>query len=208
MKFYTMESKVVTAKEQLGATLKRYGAIQILLGLGCLIMAFVSIGIDKKSCDNLGKKEIVIKNATLPTFTFDKKTIMLGLDGGSVVSAIWVVVTGIVPAYMARNADYSLIRTKVVFMVFSIMATSLFVPIIIGAATANYILRDSHMELLVITGLICLLEFLVSFAASLYCCASPWAPCKLAKKDRELRSEQFVDNEKQMTKLELPEYKP
>ncbi|XP_076116061.1 uncharacterized protein LOC143083663 [Mytilus galloprovincialis] len=208
MNFFTMESKVVTAKERLGATLKRYGAIQILLGLGCLIMAFVSIGIDKKYSDNLGKKEVVIKNATIPTFTFDKKTIMLGLDGGSVVSAIWIVVTGIVPAYMARNEDYSLIRTKVVFMVFSIMATSLFVPIIISAATANYILRDSHRELLVITGLICLLEFFVSFAASLYCCASPWAPCKLAKKDRELRSEQFVDNEKQMTKLELPEYKP
>ncbi|VDI42600.1 Hypothetical predicted protein [Mytilus galloprovincialis] len=207
MNFFTMESKVVTAKERLGATLKRYGAIQILLGLGCLIMAFVSIGIDKKYSDNLGKK-VVIKNATIPTFTFDKKTIMLGLDGGSVVSAIWIVVTGIVPAYMARNEDYSLIRTKVVFMVFSIMATSLFVPIIISAATANYILRDSHRELLVITGLICLLEFLVSFAASLYCCASPWAPCKLAKKDRELKREQFVDNEKQMTKLELPEYKP
>ncbi|XP_063400230.1 uncharacterized protein LOC134684850 [Mytilus trossulus] len=208
MKFYTMESKVVTAKERLGATLKRYGAIQILLGLGCLIMAFVSIGIDKKFCDNLGKKEVVITNATIPTFTFDKKTIMLGLDGGSVVSAIWIVVTGIVPAYMARNADYSLIRTKVVFMVFSIMATSLFVPIIIGAATTNYILRDSNRELLVITGFICLLEFLVSVAASLYCCASPWAPCKLAKKDKEARSEQLVDNEKQMTKLELPEYQP
>ncbi|XP_052063990.1 uncharacterized protein LOC127704141 [Mytilus californianus] len=208
MKFYTMESKVVTAKERLGSSLKRYGAIQILLGLGCLIMTFVSIGIDKKVCDNLGKKEHVITNATIPTFSFDKKTIMLGLDGGSVVSAIWIVVTGVIPAYMARNADYSLIKTKVVFMVFSIMAASLFVPIIVGAALTNFILRDSHKELLVITGLISLLEFIVSFAASVYCCASPWAPCKLAKKDKQVKDEQFVDNEKQMTKLELPEYQP
>ncbi|XP_071121903.1 uncharacterized protein [Mytilus edulis] len=57
MKFYTMESKVVISKERLGSTLKRFGAIQILLGLGCLIITFVSIGIDKKVCENLGKKD-------------------------------------------------------------------------------------------------------------------------------------------------------
>ncbi|CAG2253479.1 unnamed protein product [Mytilus edulis] len=110
-----MESKVVTAKERLDSTLKRYGEIQIFLGLGCLIITFVSIGIDKKVCDNLGKKEVVITNAAIPTFSFDKENIMLGLDGESVVSAIWIVVTGIVSAYMARNADYRFEKTIMKF---------------------------------------------------------------------------------------------
>lgn len=56
MKLWNMESKVVTAKERLGYSLKQYGAIQILLGLGCLIMTFVSIGIDKEVADNLETK--------------------------------------------------------------------------------------------------------------------------------------------------------
>ncbi|CAC5372537.1 unnamed protein product [Mytilus coruscus] len=129
MKFYTMESKVVTSKERLGSTLKRYGAIQILLGLGCLIITFVSIGINKKVCDNLGKKDCCHRDCS----SLYGKKCRLQLDKNS-----------------------------------SIMATSLFVPIIVGAATANFIL----------------------------------------KKDKQVRSEQFVDNEKQMTELELPEYQP
>ncbi|XP_063398487.1 uncharacterized protein LOC134683242 [Mytilus trossulus] len=208
MNLWNMESKVVTAKERLGYSLKQYGAIQIILGLGCLIMTFVSIGIDKEVADNLETKKIDMINVTLPTYSIDKKTIMLGLDVGSLISAVWIVVTGVLPGYMARHADYSLIKTKVYFMVFSIMAASFFVPLIVGAALTNFILRGSHRELLVITGLISLLEFIVSFAASVHCCASPWAACKLAKKDKQVRSEQYVDNEKQMTKLELPEYQP
>ncbi|CAC5363230.1 unnamed protein product [Mytilus coruscus] len=140
--------------------------------------------------------------------SFDVKYVVLGLDVSAIVSSLWVLITGAVPACLARNTEYNLIKTKVVFMVFSIMAASLFVPIIIGAAVATYVLRDGHKGLTVSLGVLSLLEFIVSIASSVYCCLSPWAACKLEKKEKQKKNKENGNYEKQMDKEELPEYTP
>ncbi|XP_063406092.1 uncharacterized protein LOC134690050 [Mytilus trossulus] len=210
---YLIKPKSGTAKERLGSSFKRFGSIQVLLGLGCMIVGFVAIGIDRKSLDEPVQRYEAEKtlNGTNGT-SFDVKYVVLGLDVSAVVSALWVLVTGAVPACMARNTEYNLIKTKVVFMVFSIISASLFVPIILGAAVANHVLRDGHVGLTVALGVLGLLEFIVSIASSVYCCVSPWAACKLEKKDKEKKKEKKNKEngsyEKQVDKEELPEYSP
>ncbi|XP_052082090.1 uncharacterized protein LOC127719821 [Mytilus californianus] len=204
---YLIKQKGGTAKERLGASIKRHGAIQMLLGLGCLIVGVVSIGIDRKQFD-IPVREVLEGGRVINGTSFDIKNVVLGLDAGAVVSAFWVLITGAVPAYMARNTDYNLIKTKVVFMVFSIMAASLFVPIITGAAIATYVLRKSHMGLTVALGVMSLLEFIVAIQSSVYCCSSPWAACKMEKRDKEKKDMENEIYEKQMSKEQLPEYTP
>ncbi|XP_076085176.1 uncharacterized protein LOC143055991 [Mytilus galloprovincialis] len=204
---FLIKQKGGTTKERLGASIKRRGAIQILLGLGCLIAGFVSIEIDRKQFDKPVRESVEEGSVTNGT-SFDIKYVVLGLDAGTVVSAIWVLVTGAVPAYMARHTDYNVIKTKVAFMVFSIMAATLCVPIMTGAAIATYVLRKSHMGLTVALGVMSLLEFIVAIQSSVFCCTSPWAACKMAKKDREQKEIENGNYEKQMSKEELPEYTP
>ncbi|XP_063409869.1 uncharacterized protein LOC134693094 [Mytilus trossulus] len=204
---FLINQKGGTTKERLGASIKRRGAIQILLGLGCLIAGFVSIGIDRKQFDKPVRESVEEGSVTNGT-SFDVKYVVLGLDAGAVVSAIWVLITGAVPAYMARNTDYNVIKTKVAFMVFSIMAAALFVPIMTGAAIATYVIRKSHQGLTVALGVMSLLEFIVAIQSSVFCCTSPWAACKMAKKDKEQKEIENGNYEKQMSKEELPEYTP
>ncbi|XP_076083493.1 uncharacterized protein LOC143054373 [Mytilus galloprovincialis] len=207
---YLIKPKSSTAKERLGSSFKGFGSIQVLLGLGCMIVGSVAIGIDKKSLDKSVQRYEAekISNGT----SFDVNYVVLGLDVSAVVCALWVLVTGAVPVCMARNNEYNLIKTKVVFMVFSIISASLFVPIIIGAAVATHVLRDSHVGLTAALGVFGLLEFIVSIASSVYCCVSPWAACKLEKKNKEKKKEKKNKEngsyEKQIDKEELPEYTP
>ncbi|CAC5405337.1 unnamed protein product [Mytilus coruscus] len=183
---YLIKQKGGTAKERLGASIKRH---------------------DRKQFD-IPVREVLEGGRVINGTSFDIKYVVLGLDAGVVVSAFWVLITGAVPAYMARNTDYNLIKTKVVFMVFSIMAASLFVPIMTGAAIATYVLRKSHMGLTVALGVMSLLEFIVAIQSSVFCCSSPWAACKMEKKDKEKKDMENGIYEKQMSKEEPPEYTP
>lgn len=188
-----------SVRDKVGRTLKLQGLIQLVLGLAMAICSFAAVDIDRSNMDNL--KSL---NRTAASYA------VIGLDSGAALSSIWVIATGVLPALLESKADYNMLRLKVLFMVFSCMAASFFAPVITAAAVTGYIVRKSHVQLAVAMGVLSGIEFVVSFAASVYCCYSPWVwmPCKEEKKRKEKLKEVYIENAKKELAANPPEYQP
>ena len=165
-----------------------FGIIQLLLGLVCAAISCASIQVDRINLGILaGMNETA--NQTIGAYA------MIGLDGGALMSSIWVIVVGFVPACLVCGSSYRLVRSKVIFMVFNIMAASLFVPIMFAQAVVTHILRGSHEQLSQAMAAIAAIEFFIAIAASVYCCKSPWRECVMKKKCIE-KADDIVDEKK------------
>lgn len=188
MKTFILRQEEKSPKDRLAIKMKMLGAVQIIIGIACAVVGFCAIGIDRANIEFLKEG-----NKTVESY------VILGLDSAPVVSSVWIIIAGLIPSCLICGSDYNLIKSKTIFMVFSIIAASVFVPLMILTSVAAFILRGSHEQLLVAVIISAGIEFVFALISACFCCMSPWAACKLEKERKKELREKYEDQMKKET---------